>query len=886
MIGRNDILHDRRAPTVTALSVLLVTVAFATPLQASEAGGFSREVVVGDASIGVVLKKGDSAFTSYGILDGLASATDGEVSIAEDLVSLTARGASTAQSGAAVLPWEEAEPMLAQVLANHDHFIPVLPDQNMRVVNTGDHSLLVPSALITSARRASRGLFDVLAKRRSVRRKLYEAAVLRAVALEEALRFDERLAEDLASWQSGAVTMLGVSNAVASDGLTVYTEIRTISGIQSALQHGASTADVAAKVTNRISASNVAKSVQALGVLAFAVDLAQGVSESRARQKLLAAAAADALVILSLEDARSLLEVDGADPAMIDGIADAIGQLTSMSQSRLEEYATAGTDALAGSVPSLAGMTVAYLASGGVALVVREAAELVKELFGYTKDVLTLSAMVTLGDALSSRTDALMRGDAVGGTSADAHAIRELVVLHDRLSAEGSAWMHNMLWGERWKDASSLAGIGKGVGITLAEWLTADVGTEEKHARQTGIRVGRVRDSFELSAALPEILAQLRNLYVGPPAEVGEKAVDIGKAERTRAGRTVSNASFSGARRVTSDIRSATSVFAADLDGDGDLDALSASEGDGKIAWYENLGDATFAEQRVITTDADGAAKVSAADLDGDGDIDVLSASAWDDKIAWYENLGGGAFTAQRVITTNANHAISVYGADLDGDGDADVLSAAHEGHTIAWFENLGGGTFSGERVITADEGFVQSVFPVDLDGDGRLDVLSASPIGNRVSWYRNLGNGAFSDRRIITPELSFATAVFAADLDDDGDPDVVAASYNDEEIGWYENLGGGFVLSPAHDRNGRGQGRVRICRGSRQGRRCRRSFRCRLRQAGLLVRKYWRRHFFRAAQAHRYGHHGPLRGRSGWRCRQRRSPGHSWTPHRVARKP
>jgi len=37
-----------------------------------------------------------------------------------------------------------------------------------------------------------------------------------------------------------------------------------------------------------------------------------------------------------------------------------------------------------------------------------------------------------------------------------------------------------------------------------------------------------------------------------------------------------------------------------------------------------------------ITTSADGAFSVYAVDVDGDGDMDVLSASTNDDKIAWY----------------------------------------------------------------------------------------------------------------------------------------------------------------------------------------------------------------------------------------------------------
>ena len=59
---------------------------------------------------------------------------------------------------------------------------------------------------------------------------------------------------------------------------------------------------------------------------------------------------------------------------------------------------------------------------------------------------------------------------------------------------------------------------------------------------------------------------------------------------------------------------------------------------DDKIAWYENDGSQNFTAH----TDqyhADGAHSVFAADMDNDGDLDVLSASINDDKIAWYEQL-------------------------------------------------------------------------------------------------------------------------------------------------------------------------------------------------------------------------------------------------------
>jgi hypothetical protein len=111
---------------------------------------------------------------------------------------------------------------------------------------------------------------------------------------------------------------------------------------------------------------------------------------------------------------------------------------------------------------------------------------------------------------------------------------------------------------------------------------------------------------------------------------------------------------------------------------------------DDKIAWYENTdGAGNFGAQIVISNAADAAYTVYATDLDGDGDMDVLSASFIDDKIAWYENTdGAGSFGAQNVISTAADGARSVYAADIDADGDMDVLSASFIDDKIAWYKS------------------------------------------------------------------------------------------------------------------------------------------------------------------------------------------------------
>ena len=153
------------------------------------------------------------------------------------------------------------------------------------------------------------------------------------------------------------------------------------------------------------------------------------------------------------------------------------------------------------------------------------------------------------------------------------------------------------------------------------------------------------------------------------------------------------NPTFTAADIATS-ADGAASVYVADLDNDGDMDIVSASMDDNTIAEYQNnlaaLDARSFAAAD-ITTSAETAWSVFAADIDNDGDMDIVSASSFADAIAWYENDGAAnpSWSAAD-IATSADGATSVFAADMDNDGDMDIVSASENDDTIAWYENDG----------------------------------------------------------------------------------------------------------------------------------------------------------------------------------------------------
>ena len=210
---------------------------------------------------------------------------------------------------------------------------------------------------------------------------------------------------------------------------------------------------------------------------------------------------------------------------------------------------------------------------------------------------------------------------------------------------------------------------------------------------------------------------------------------------------------------VTSTVTNGRSVFAEDIDGDDDMDLVCASYGDSSIVWFENLdGQGTFSAEKIIAPPdvTAGVNELICIDLDGDNDLDVLSAYTQDDRISWYENLDGlGTFGSERILTEIAGLPTSIYAVDLDNDDDIDVISAGADSveGVVAWYQNLDGlGTFGPQEIVEDNSNGTRSVFSEDIDDDGDNDILTSLWWENTINWHENytiLGNVDFEESLI-----------------------------------------------------------------------------------------------------------------------------------------
>jgi len=237
---------------------------------------------------------------------------------------------------------------------------------------------------------------------------------------------------------------------------------------------------------------------------------------------------------------------------------------------------------------------------------------------------------------------------------------------------------------------------------------------------------------------------------------------------------------------------SSISLFATDLDGDGDLDLATGNTLSDNVSVLMNNGDGTFAAPSAYAT-GDTPYSIFAADLDGDGDIDLATANVYSDDISVLLNNGDGTFAAQSVYATGS-YPWSVFGADLDGDGDIDLATADEASDSISVLLNNGDGTFAAPSAYAVGNG-PYSVFAADLDGDGDLDLTTANDYSYNVSVLLNNGDGTFAAQSVYAVGDG-PYWVYAADLDGDGDLDLATANYSSGNVSVLLNNGNGIFAA------------------------------------------------------------------------------------------
>jgi hypothetical protein len=234
-------------------------------------------------------------------------------------------------------------------------------------------------------------------------------------------------------------------------------------------------------------------------------------------------------------------------------------------------------------------------------------------------------------------------------------------------------------------------------------------------------------------------------------------------------------------------------VTAADVNGDGNVDLISANNGDNSLSVFTNNGNGGFVLAHNYAVGSN-PYSVVAADVNGDGKLDLISANVGGNTLSVLTNNGSGGF----VLASSPGVGSTPYGitaADLNGDGKVDLISANSGANTLSVLTNNGSGGFVLASTLSVGNSPVW-VAAADVNGDGKMDLISANANDNTITVLTNNGSGDF----VLAHTYAVGNQpriVVAADVNGDGKLDLISANANDNTLSVLTNDGtGGFVLA------------------------------------------------------------------------------------------
>ncbi|MEX2470136.1 MAG: VCBS repeat-containing protein, partial [Pseudohongiellaceae bacterium] len=268
-------------------------------------------------------------------------------------------------------------------------------------------------------------------------------------------------------------------------------------------------------------------------------------------------------------------------------------------------------------------------------------------------------------------------------------------------------------------------------------------------------------------------------------------------------------------------------VFFADLDGDGQVEAIAPNKGAQRpgpedfarstpVSLFRVSGDPLRGAswEEIILAYYSVPQNAEPVDIDSDGDTDIVVGTRGENRLVLFRNPGDGtlAFHEQAIgVNGPAMAGFNLEYADLNGDGRLDIIGAAGGG--LAWLAQPArrGDAWNSHVIGSFAPDSMTGLELADIDGDGDLDIIAGSysrgprtgdgdvdvddALG-RLGWFENPGSAAASEawvrHDISRRKRGMFDKFIARDLDGDGDADFIGTRGNSapyDGVFWLEQV-------------------------------------------------------------------------------------------------